>query len=514
MNRPKPVVLLVLDGWGVSLAQEGNAIDTAYTPNWDKLMQNAPHMTLSGSGEEVGLPEGQMGNSEVGHLTIGAGRVIDQDLTRITKSIRHGDFYQNPVLKDAFFNLANTNQLHILGLLSPGGVHSHEDHILACIKMAKECHVQTVLLHMFLDGRDTPPQSAMASLEKLEDYIATQEGVYIASVSGRYYAMDRDKRWERVKVAYDAIVYGQSEYTASSGKQALEQAYKRGETDEFVKPTCILFENKPHTMLSGDSLVYMNFRSDRARALTSAFCDPRFSAFDKGHPPLLKAVLTLTEYDPTLATKVIFLPQSHHNVLGETLQNLNLTQLHLAETEKYAHVTFFFNGGMEAPYRGETRKLVPSPKVTTYDMQPEMSAAEVTDILVESIKNQEYDFIVCNYANADMVGHTGNFEATVKAIEVLDQCLGRVIDALHSVKGEALITADHGNAECMIDFENNQVHTAHTTSLVPFVYVGDRTIQFNATTGTLSDIAPTVLTLMGLPIPTEMTGKNLIRLIS
>lgn len=516
MIQSKPVVLLILDGWGISSTENGNAISAAKTPHWDQLMANAPHIVLSGSGEDVGLPDGQMGNSEVGHLTIGAGRVIDQDLTRISKSIKQGTFFQNPVLKETFTTLqTEEHQLHILGLLSPGGVHSHEDHILACIQMAKDNGVKKILLHVFLDGRDTPPKSAMASLTKLEDFIATQSGVHIASVTGRYYAMDRDQRWERVKQAYDAIVYGKSIYTASSATEALSLAYARDESDEFVKPTCILVGDQPFKLNSGDSLVYMNFRSDRARALTNAFLKPDFSGFDRGeHPPKLKDMVTLTEYDPSLHAKVAFLPQEHHNVLGEYLQNHHLTQLHLAETEKYAHVTFFFNGGVEAPYQGETRILVPSPKIATYDSHPEMSAFEVTDILVESIKKQQYDFIVCNYANADMVGHTGNFEATVKAIEALDLCLGKIIDALHSVNGEALITSDHGNAECMIDVENHQPHTAHTTSLVPFVYVGNKLMRFTQHEGKLSDIAPTLLTLMNLPIPPEMTGISLLQAVS
>lgn len=516
MTQPKPVVLLILDGWGVSTGETGDAIHAARTPTWDHLMSHAPHIVLSGSGEDVGLPSGQMGNSEVGHLTIGAGRVIDQDLSRITKSIRQGTFFQDPVLKETFNTLKDTpNALHILGLLSPGGVHSHEDHILACIQMANESAIHSIVLHLFLDGRDMPPQSALASLEKLQNFIAPFPHIRIGSVCGRYYAMDRDKRWDRVKKAYDAIVYGKTDFTATSAIEALMLAYERGETDEFVSPTCILFNNHPTLLGSGDSVVYMNFRSDRARALTYALSDPEFSAFDRGiHPPVLRDIVTLTEYDSTFSVKVAFPPQTHHNVLGEYLQNHHLKQLHLAETEKYAHVTFFFNGGKEAPYEGETRILIPSPKVSTYDQCPQMSAEQVTEVLVKSITEQQYDFIVCNFANADMVGHTGNFDAAVKAIETLDHCLGKIITALNAVGAEALITADHGNAECMLDLEHNQPHTAHTMSLVPFVYVGKREITFTKPVGTLSDVAPTILTLMGQTIPSEMTGKTLIHLKS
>lgn len=512
MTQPKPVVLLILDGWGVSTGETGDAIHAAQTPTWDKLMAQAPHIVLSGSGEDVGLPQGQMGNSEVGHLTIGSGRVIDQDLSRISKAIRQGSFFQNPVLKETFAKLKNTSQaLHIFGLFSPGGVHSHEDHILACIQMARESDVPSIFLHLFLDGRDTPPQSALASLEKLQNIIAPFPHVRVATVSGRYYAMDRDKRWDRVKKAYDAIVYGKAEFTAPSAIEALKLAYERGETDEFVSPTCILFNNHSVTLNTDDSVVYMNFRSDRARALTYALSDTTFSGFDRGtHPPVLRDIVTLTEYDPKLTVKVAFPSQVHHNVLGEVLQNLHLKQLHLAETEKYAHVTFFFNGGKEPPYEGETRILIPSPKVATYDLCPQMSAEPVTDILVKNILEQQYDFIVCNFANADMVGHTGNFTATVQAIETLDKCLGKIVEALNTVGAEALITADHGNAECMLDLENDQPHTAHTLSFVPFVYVGKRHMTFTQSVGTLSDIAPTILTLMGLPIPPEMTGKSLI----
>jgi 2,3-bisphosphoglycerate-independent phosphoglycerate mutase len=466
---------------------------------------------ISGSGEDVGLPDGQMGNSEVGHLTMGAGRVIYQDLTLITKHIREKTFFKNDVL-NAAFERAKTNgkAVHILGLLSPGGVHSHEDHIFACIEMAHQSQCKSIYFHALLDGRDTPPKSAMSSLEKLEQ-VLNHNQAKLASVSGRFYGMDRDQRWERVEVAYNAIVHGQAEYYAQTGVQALTQAYERNETDEFVKPTCIVgTNNQKITIQDGDVVIYMNFRADRARALSYAFTQPDFKGFARSHFPKLGEYVTLTQYDKNIVASVVFKPQTHTNVLGEYLQTLNKTQLHMAETEKYAHVTFFFNGGKEPPYHGEERILIPSPKVKTYDMQPQMSAYELTDALVDNIQNGQFDFIVCNYANADMVGHTGNFEATVKAIEVLDECLGRIIDALSKVGGQALITSDHGNAECMVDTENDQPHTAHTTALVPFVYVGNQKMKV-ATGGTLSDIAPSILHLMGLTKPNEMTGKSLLQ---
>ncbi len=512
-SRSKPVVLLIFDGWGYYEPdqQEGNAILAAKTPHWDHLLQHFPHTTLSGSGEDVGLPDGQMGNSEVGHLTLGAGRVIYQDLTRISKAIRDGDFYNNIVLKNAFQKAHSTKKsVHFMALLSEGGVHSHEEHLFAALEMAAQNGCQSLFVHAFLDGRDTPPQSAKASLVKLQDVIAKIPGAKLATVSGRYYAMDRDKRWERVKLAYDAIAHGQSAFVATSGVKALEDAYSRNETDEFVKPTCIVADGeKPITLQSGDVVVYMNFRSDRARALSYALVQPDFAGFERGTYPTLGEFVTLTEYDKSLNVSVAFGPQTHSNGLGEYLQNQQLTQLRLAETEKYAHVTFFFNGGVEKPYTGEERVLIPSPKVATYDLMPQMSAAELTQALVDGIKSQKYDCIVCNYANADMVGHTGDFTATVKAIETLDECLGEILKTLDSTSGSLLITSDHGNAECMVDESTHQPHTAHTTSLVPLVYYGKQPVTFIAN-GKLSDVAPTLLDLMTLPKPDEMTGHSLI----
>ncbi len=511
MSTNKPVVLLIFDGWGYKINGQGNAISSAHTPVWDKLIENCPHTTLSGSGEDVGLPLGQMGNSEVGHLTMGAGRVIYQDLTLISKEIREGHFFSNPVLLEAFSKAARSKgAIHFMCLLSPGGVHSHEDHLFAALNMAREHHDGPIYVHAFLDGRDTPPQSAKASLEKL-DRVLEKTKATLATVSGRYYAMDRDKRHERVKLAYDAIVFGRASYHAPDGVSALEQAYERKETDEFVKPTLIIKPGeKPISILDGDIAIYMNFRADRARALSVALTDNTFDGFDRENAPTLGEFVSLTEYDKNIKARVVYPPKDHKNVLGEYLQNHQRSQLHIAETEKYAHVTFFFNGGIEKPYQGEERILIPSPKVATYDLKPEMSAFELTDELVKQIGLEKFDFIVCNYANADMVGHTGNFEATVKAIETLDSCLAKIVSALEKVDGQMLITSDHGNAECMVDEESHQPHTAHTLSLVPLVYVGKQPFHFIHENGTLSDIAPTLLKLMGLSQPPEMTGHCLV----
>ncbi|MBS0286399.1 MAG: 2,3-bisphosphoglycerate-independent phosphoglycerate mutase [Proteobacteria bacterium] len=509
MTPNKPVVLLIFDGWGYKENGQGNAIAAAQTPHWDNLIRTCPHTTLSGCGEDVGLPMGQMGNSEVGHLTMGSGRVIYQDLTLINKEIQSGHFYQNPVLIEAFNQAKEKNcAIHFMSLLSPGGVHSHEEHLFAALKMANTHQVEKVFVHAFLDGRDTPPQSARESLEKLDKALLPNQ--HLATVSGRYYAMDRDKRHERTKLAYDAIVEGLSSYQAPSGITALENAYARQETDEFVKPTTIVKSGeKPVQIQDGDIVIYMNFRADRARALSIALTDATFHGFERKIVHLGEFI-SLTEYDKNLKANIIYPPQTHKNVLGEYLQNCHLTQLHIAETEKYAHVTFFFNGGVEKPFTGEERVLIPSPKVATYDLQPQMSAYELTDELVKNIVSNKFDFIVCNYANADMVGHTGNYEATVKAIEVLDECLGKILDALAKVNGQMLITSDHGNAECMLDTENGQAHTAHTLSLVPLIYVGSKARNFIKENGTLSDIAPTLLSLMELPIPPQMTGQSLL----
>lgn len=513
---PKPTCLIILDGWGTedtSTSSEFNAIKKARKPNWDRLWQEYPHTLLDASGKVVGLPNEQMGNSEVGHLTLGSGRIIPQELTRITDDIASGVFAEQAVLKESFAKLAQNQQaLHIFGLLSPGGVHSHEDHIFSTIKLAYHCNIKSIYLHAFLDGRDTPPKSALASIEKAEVLFQTLGTGQIATLSGRYFAMDRDNRWERVEKAYRAIQDGQAEYYYHSAKEALLAAYARNETDEFVTPSCITQAHQPILIQPNDTILYLNFRADRARALTTVFTAPDFTYFKRSLMPDQIEFITLTEYQKNSLTKTIYPAKKHTALLGQVLQDNNLTQLRIAETEKYAHVTFFFNGGVEKPYDGEERIMIPSPKVSTYDLKPEMSANEVTDRVVQHILAQTYDVIICNFANADMVGHTGNLAATIQAIETLDSCLGKIISALQQVKGSALITADHGNAECMQDPLTHQPHTAHTLSLVPCLYVGPVSAQLGETEkiGSLADIAPTLLTILNLPIPKEMTGKNLI----
>lgn len=510
----KPIVLIVLDGWGYRENKQDNAIQEANTPFWDKLWRECPHTLLSASGVDVGLPPGQMGNSEVGHLHMGAGRLVPQDLRRIDIAIENKDFFKNPVLLDAVNQAVKKNkQVHILGLLSPGGVHSHENHILAMTELAAQCHAN-FYVHAILDGRDTPPKSAQASLEKLENKLAALKRGKIASIIGRYYAMDRDQRWERTQKAYDLLTLGKADYFASSALEALQLAYLRKETDEFVHATTIHADNEPAvTIQDGDVVIFMNFRTDRARQLTRAFTDKNFSGFKREVCPQLSTYVTLTEYAADIAAKVAFAPLPLINVFGEYIAKLHYRQLRIAETEKYAHVTYFFNGGRELQFANEDRILVPSPKVATYDMQPEMSALEVTDRLVEAIRSKKYDVIICNYANPDMVGHTGDHQATIKAIEIIDQCLQRVITALRDVGGEAIITSDHGNAEVMYDPKTGQAHTAHTTLPVPFVYVG-RPAEITTKEGVLYDIAPTLCVLMGLAIPEEMTGKSLLKLLT
>jgi 2,3-bisphosphoglycerate-independent phosphoglycerate mutase len=502
-----PVVLLILDGVGCREAAPDNAVTLARKPNWDSLWQAFAHTTIDASQDSVGLPSGQMGNSEVGHLNIGAGRVIYQDFTRIDRAIETGEFAANPVLVEAVATARrNDATLHVLGLLSPGGVHSHERQIAAMVKMAAHGGAPRVRVHAFLDGRDTPPRSASASLAFMADACAANPGCAVADIIGRYYAMDRDHRWERVQSAFDAIVEGVAEYSCADAAQGLAMAYARGESDEFVKPTLV---GAPTPMKDGDVVVFMNFRSDRARQLTSALTDPNFSGFPRARVPKLGAFVCLTSYgDAFRQLPIAFAPQSISHGFGETVAARGLKQLRIAETEKYAHVTYFFNGGVEAVYPGEDRILVPSPKVATYDLKPEMSAVEVTDKLVEAIASDAYQAIICNYANGDMVGHTGNVDAAVRAIEVLDSCIGRVVAAQRARGGEILITADHGNVEMMHDPATGQAHTAHTLNFVPCLYIG-RPAQIRG--GALQDIAPTLLTMMGLPQPAEMTGRSLIR---
>ncbi len=510
-----PVILLILDGFGHSDAVENNAFAQANTPNLDAIKMRFPHMLINASEHYVGLPDGQMGNSEVGHLNIGAGRIVFQDFERINNSISSGEFFKHADLVKALQHLKITNKaLHIYGLLSDGGVHSHISHILAMLEMATQQGLSKIYIHAFLDGRDTPPISAVPYLAAVEDKIKALGVGKIASVSGRFYGMDRDKRWERVAPAYDMLVNGIGEFTEATASGALHNAYVRKESDEFVKCTVIRKPNEPATRLEdGDAVVYMNFRSDRTRQMTDALLNPDFTGFERSRVPQLSGYFTLTQYDArqTRATP-IFAPFSVPNTFGEYLQNLNLTQLRIAETEKYPHVTFFFNGGEDAVFKGEERILVPSPKVATYDLQPEMSAPEVTDKLVEAIKSRKYNAIICNYANGDMVGHSGILSAAIKAIETLDTCVGRVVAAAQSAGAEVIITADHGNAEAMFDHDSNQAHTQHTVNLVPLIYVGRNASL--TTTGALSDIAPTLLAMMGLPQPKEMTGKNLITFVS
>lgn len=510
MSQVKPTVLLILDGFGHSESTVGNAILAANMPVWDSLWADCPHTLLDCSGPVVGLPDGQMGNSEVGHLHIGAGRLLAQTFTQINQSVADGAFYQNPILVKAVTQAANNGKaLHILGLLSPGGVHSHQEQIKAMVRLAAQHGLEKIYVHAFLDGRDVPPQSAEASLQAMQDLFAELGCGRIASVSGRFYAMDRDKNWDRVQPAYAVIVKGEAEFQAVDAVQALQMAYQREETDEFVQPTRVVAEHEQAVITeAGDVMVFMNFRADRAREISQALTDDDFSGFDRGDAPQLGSFVTLTEYHEDFGFPVAFPPQSISNSFGERVSAAGLKQLRLAETEKYAHVTFFFNGGVDKPFEGEDRVLIPSPKVKTYDLKPEMSAAEVTDRLVEAIEGGEYAAIICNYANGDMVGHTGIMEAAVTAMEVLDECLGRIKAALERAGGQMLVTADHGNAEQMLDPETDGRYTAHTVNPVPLVYVGGTGKLMEG--GNLADIAPTLLSMMQLSQPVEMTGHSLL----
>ncbi len=505
MIKNRPLLLMILDGCGISDKKEGNAIASAKTPELDKLFSTYPHSMLEASGEAVGLPQGQMGNSEVGHLNIGAGRMVYQDLTRITKSIREGDFFRNKALLSAMENVKTHNSsLHLVGLLSDGGVHSHILHLFALLQMAKEQHVKKVYVHAFLDGRDVPPKSALIYIAETEKKMKELCGEF-ATLCGRYYSMDRDKRWDRVQKAYNAIAKGQG-ITAESAELAVQSAYSRDETDEFVNPTVILKNKQPVSLISDkDSMIFFNFRSDRAREITRTFIDASFRDFKRSSFPQTHFVC-FTRYDETFDAPAAFPPESLKNILAEVLSGHDLKQLRIAETEKYAHVTFFFNGGVETPVAGEDRILVPSPKVATYDQQPEMSAFIVTDEVVKAIASGKYDVIILNYANLDMVGHTGIFEAAVKAVEAIDQCAGRVCEAVRKAGGLLIITGDHGNAEKMID-EKGGIHTAHTSNPVPFLFCKRGVLLRN---GILADIAPTILEILGIEKPEEMTGKSLI----
>lgn len=507
MKKNAPLVLMILDGWGYNESNKHNAIAQAHTPQWDEWWKNAPHILLQASGLPVGLPDAQMGNSEVGHMHIGAGRVIQQDFTRINQAIAKSEFTSNPVFNDMLDNLQKTGKsLHLMGLLSPGGVHSHEQHLFALLALCDSKQFDSVCLHVFLDGRDTPPQSALDSIDRLNKELQVHPVGKICSISGRYYAMDRDKRWERIEPVYTLLTQGQSKYHATEAQSAIKAYYQQNLSDEFIPPTQI---GEAAPIEDGDAVLFFNFRADRARQLTSAFIDPSFNGFYRTIHPQLSCFVTMTQYDKNLPTVSAFPPIPLNNTLGEILSAHGLRQLRIAETEKYAHVTFFFNGGNELVFPNEKRIMIQSPKVATYDLQPEMSAPELTTALIEAINSQAYDVIICNYANADMVGHSGNFDATVRAIECLDQCMREVWHALAKQGGKLLITADHGNAEEMFDDITHQAHTAHTSEPVPFVYVGGDW-HFTQLTGSLIDIAPTLLTLIGITPPTEMTGHVLL----
>lgn len=506
LPRPKPVVLLILDGWGHRDDPADNALALATLPNWCGLLNTCPHTLIHTEGRFVGLPDGQMGNSEVGHMNLGAGRIVYQDLTRVDAAIEDGSFFNNAELNAACAAVkSNGKTLHVMGLLSPGGVHSHEQHIFAMLELAKRAGVARVAVHAFLDGRDTPPQSAEPSLRALQSLCETLGNAHIASVGGRYFAMDRDKRWDRVRRAWDAIVEAQSDYSAGDALSALQAAYARGENDEFVSPT-VLADAQP--MGDGDAVVFMNFRADRARQISAAFVDPAFDGFQARNPQLARFVC-LTEYDAKLPAPVAFAPDDLRKTLGEVLETHALTQLRIAETEKYAHVTFFFSGGREALFEGEQRILVPSPKVATYDLQPEMSCPELTEKLVDAIRTQRFDVIICNIANPDMVGHSGILDAAILAAQAVDVAIGEVVAAVREVGGAMLITADHGNLEMMRDPDTGQPHTAHTVGPVPLVFVGQRQVQLRSG-GALRDVAPTLLDLLGIAQPVEMNGQSLV----
>jgi 2,3-bisphosphoglycerate-independent phosphoglycerate mutase len=503
---PKPVVLMILDGWGHREDPSDNALALAELPNWRRLWDGAPRTLIHTEGRHVGLPDGQMGNSEVGHMNLGAGRIVYQDLTRIDAAIEDGSFFANDELRAACVAAKATGgTLHVMGLMSPGGVHSHEQHIFAMLDLAAREGVARVAVHAFLDGRDMPPRSAEPSLRALQAKCDALGNAHVASVGGRYFAMDRDKRWDRMQRAWDAIVEAKAEHRATDALSALAEAYARGENDEFVAPTII---DGAQPMTDGDAIVFMNFRADRARQLTAAFVDPGFDGFAARRPALSRFVC-LSEYDARLPASVAYPPDELRNTLGEVLAARGLTQLRIAETEKYAHVTFFFSGGREDLYPGEERILVPSPRVATYDLQPEMSCPEVTAKLVEAIASGRIDVAICNIANPDMVGHTGDLQAAIQAAQAVDVAIGAVEAAVRAVGGALLITADHGNLEMMRDPETGQPHTAHTVGPVPFVYVGPRAADLRAG-GALRDVAPTILDLLGIDPPDDMSGRSLL----
>ncbi|WP_048177429.1 2,3-bisphosphoglycerate-independent phosphoglycerate mutase [Methanosarcina barkeri] len=537
----RPLMLIIFDGWGYREAKEGNAVMTARTPNLDRLEKEYPWCFLKASGKAVGLPKGMMGNSEVGHLNIGAGRIVNQDLTRINIYIKDGDFFKNAVFLNAISNVkANDSSLHLMGLASCGGIHSYMPHLHALIKLAQNKGLKNVYIHAFLDGRDEPPKAALGDIKKLEAFCKEHGNAKIATVSGRYYAMDRDKRWDRTKLAYDALTRGVALYTAPNAETAVSNAYARGETDEFVKPTIITDQvitdqvitdqiitdqiitdqiitdqiitdqaEKPvATVQDNDSVIFFNFRADRARQITWAFVKDDFDGFVREKRPEVYFVC-MTQYDETLDVPIAFPPIKLENVFGEVLSKHGLIQMRIAETEKYAHVTYFLNGGEEKRYKNEDRCFIPSPKIATYDLKPEMSAYEITDEVIRRIESGKYDVIVLNFANMDMVGHTGIFEAAVKAVEAVDKCIGKIVEVLKEKSGVALITADHGNAEEMIDPKTGKPHTAHTSNPVKCIYFGNSEIKA-LRNGKLCDVAPTILALLGISKPQEMTEKSLL----
>ncbi len=514
MEKIRPLLLIIMDGWGWREETEGNAIRLAGTPNLDALRAKYPFTLLKCSGEAVGLPEGQMGNSEVGHLNIGAGRIVYQDLTRINKAIANGSFFENKELNEAFRRAkASGGKVHLLGLVSDGGVHSHIEHLYALLDLAKRHKMgDQTFVHAFMDGRDTPPTSGLGYMQALVAKMAELKSGQVASVSGRYYAMDRDKRWDRTALAYKALVLGQG-LEARDPVEAVQKAYDRGETDEFIKPTVIKPHDQPVAVINdGDAVIFFNFRADRARQLTRALTDPSFKEFDREKFPQLAYFVCMTLYDEEFDLPIAFPPEKLERIWGEEVSRAGLYQLRIAETEKYAHVTYFFNGGEEEPFALEERKLIPSPRdVPTYDLKPQMSAYEITAEVIERIKQGRYRFIVMNFANGDMVGHTGVLEAAIKAVKVVDECVGKVVAAFRQYTGgSVIVTADHGNCEMMIDPETGEPFTAHTANPVPFYLVDDRFKGAKLRQGILGDIAPTGLYLMGLPIPTQMTGKVLI----
>ena len=506
-SEVRPLMLMILDGWGYREDAEDNAISQALTPNWDKIKQLGCHTIIETSGESVGLPDGQMGNSEVGHMNIGAGRVVFQDFTRISMAIRDNSFTANQALLKAInASRAKDSTLHIMGLLSPGGVHSHEDHFLAMVRMAASRGAHKIMVHAFLDGRDTPPRSAGPSIQKMQKCLDDIQNADFGSVCGRYFAMDRDQRWDRVAQAWDCLVNAQTRFRSSHAETALLQAYERDESDEFVSPTAI---GSHSGICDDDAIIFINFRADRAREISRAFIQSGFDGFER-QAPRLSCFVCMTQYLDNLPAEVAFPPDQLNGLLGEVLADHGLRQLRIAETEKYAHVTFFFNGGEEKLFPGEQRLLVPSPNVATYDLQPEMSIGKLSEELDSAIRHDEFDVIICNVANPDMVGHTGNLQAAIAAVQAVDGCLGVVLKAIQSGNGELLITADHGNVEQMADHDTGQSHTAHTTNPVPLVYYGRKAEAVSG--GSLRDIAPSMLYLLGIDTPPEMTGRSLLRL--